>query len=80
MKTAVSIPDPLYKRSEQFARRLKISRSELYARALQAYVRRHDREELARELKDFYAAEHPDPDPAIAASMVDVLRREKDEW
>ncbi|MEM6753148.1 MAG: ChpI protein, partial [Cyanobacteria bacterium P01_C01_bin.38] len=33
MKTAISIPDPLFEAAEQFAKRLGLSRSELYAMA-----------------------------------------------
>ncbi len=41
MKTAVSLPDEVFENAERLASRLKVSRSELYARALQDYVRRH---------------------------------------
>lgn len=38
MKVAVSIPDPIFAEAEQLARRLRLKRSEIYARALAAYV------------------------------------------
>lgn len=38
MKTAVSIPDPVFAEAEALAHRLGISRSNLYARALGAFV------------------------------------------
>jgi hypothetical protein len=41
MKTAISLPDEVFENAEQLASRLKVSRSELYARALQEYVCRH---------------------------------------
>jgi hypothetical protein len=41
MKTAVSIPDDVFEKGEKAAKRLKLSRSELYARALEAYVDAH---------------------------------------
>lgn len=41
MKTAVSLPDEVFETAEELADRLKVSRSELYARALKDYVRRH---------------------------------------
>jgi predicted transcriptional regulator len=41
MKTAISLPDEVFESAERLAGRLKVSRSELYARALQDYVRRH---------------------------------------
>ena len=39
MKTEVSIPDDLFEQGEQIARRLGISRSKLYARALRAHLK-----------------------------------------
>ncbi|HEX8387874.1 MAG TPA: hypothetical protein VF636_02555 [Sphingomonas sp.] len=44
MKVAVSIPDPVFRQAELLARRLGTSRSEIYARALDAYVTTHDPE------------------------------------
>lgn len=41
MKTAVSIPDKVFQKAEVAAKRLKMSRSELYARAVDAYVDVH---------------------------------------
>lgn len=41
MKTAISLPDEVFESAERLAGRLKVSRSELYARALQDFVRRH---------------------------------------
>jgi predicted transcriptional regulator len=38
MKVAVSIPDPVFNEAERLAKRLKTSRSELYARALDRFV------------------------------------------
>jgi len=42
MKTAVSIPDDVFKDAERLASRLQTSRSKLYARALAEFVARHD--------------------------------------
>jgi hypothetical protein len=38
VKTAVSVPDSLFRRAEKTAKRLGISRSELYARALDEFL------------------------------------------
>jgi metal-responsive CopG/Arc/MetJ family transcriptional regulator len=38
MKTAISIPDLLFDEAEKLAQRLGMSRSELYAKALAAYI------------------------------------------
>ena len=42
MKAAVSIPDDVFADGERVARRLKTSRSQLYARALTVFVSQHD--------------------------------------
>jgi metal-responsive CopG/Arc/MetJ family transcriptional regulator len=41
MKTAVSIPDPIFAEAERLVEHLNISRSTLYSRALQEFVARH---------------------------------------
>ena len=41
MKVAVSIPDPIFAEAEGLAKRLKLSRSGIYARALDAFVASH---------------------------------------
>ena len=38
MKTAVTIPDPLFDAAEKLAKQLDLSRSEFYARAVEAYT------------------------------------------
>ena len=42
MKTAVSIPDPIFEEAENLTQRLGKSRSQLYAEALAEYITRHD--------------------------------------
>ena len=41
MKTAISIPDPIFASAEDLAQRLGISRSELYVNALREYLQHH---------------------------------------
>lgn len=38
MKTAISIPDDVFKRAERAAKRLGVSRSELFTRAVREYL------------------------------------------
>ena len=40
MKTAISIPDELFREVELFSRRLKVSRSRLFADAVREYLAR----------------------------------------
>ena len=48
MKVAVSIPDPVFAEAEALAKRMKLSRSKLYARALDAFVAKNSAEELTK--------------------------------
>jgi metal-responsive CopG/Arc/MetJ family transcriptional regulator len=42
MKTEISIPEPLFSAAERLAQQRGVSRSQLYERALAAYVREQD--------------------------------------
>ena len=42
MKTAISIPDAVFQQADRFAKRKAISRSELYTRAVRAYLEREE--------------------------------------
>ena len=57
MKTAISIPDAVFKSGELLASRLRVSRSELYAKALKAFLEEH-RDDLVRSrLNEVYGLE-----------------------
>ncbi len=80
MKTAVSLPDPLFDAAEQVAKRLGVSRSELYQRALRAFLDKHQSDSVTEALDAVYAAD-PDEgrlDPALASMQAASL--EPDEW
>jgi metal-responsive CopG/Arc/MetJ family transcriptional regulator len=57
MKTAVSIPDPIFDSAEKLALRLGKSRSELYAKAIQNYVERYQDEKVTAKLNAVYGSE-----------------------
>jgi metal-responsive CopG/Arc/MetJ family transcriptional regulator len=46
MKTAISLPDDVFRAAEQMARRARKSRSQLYADALREYLTRHAPDEV----------------------------------
>ena len=46
MKTAISLPDDVFSSAERLAKRLKLSRSELYSRALAEFLARHSSDEI----------------------------------
>jgi hypothetical protein len=54
MKTAISIPDPLYRAADRLARKMHVSRSRLYATAVAGYLKDHEGEDVTRRLNGVY--------------------------
>ncbi len=54
MKTAISIPDDLFLVAEQAAKRLGLSRSELYRRAIGAFLQRNNDKLVTDTLNEVY--------------------------
>ncbi len=79
MKVAISVPDPLFRQAESAARRLRIPRSQLYARALEVYLSQQSRPDVTDRLNAVHGAgKGESPDPGWLEAGLDVLRRA--EW
>lgn len=78
MKTAISIPDALFDRADEFARKFGKSRSELYRDALSEYLRRHDPIAVTSALDELTDALVPAPESWPAQAGRRTLRRS--EW
>ena len=76
MKTAISLPDQLYRSGDRLAKRLGVSRSELYARALAEFLAKHQSDQITQRLNAVYATEDSRLDPALAKAQLDALPRE----
>ena len=76
MKTAISVPDPVFQAGERLAHRLGFSRSRLYAEALREYVARHDDDEITRRLNAVYDHEPSEPDPVLTRLASRTLPKE----
>lgn len=76
MKTAISVPDALFKSGDALAKRLGVSRSELYARALADFVARHKTSQYTQRLNAVYATEDSRLDAAVVAAQAQILPRE----
>ncbi len=57
MKTAISIPADVFNKAERLAKRLKVTRSELYRKALAEYMEQHAQERVTERLNQVYATE-----------------------
>ena len=55
MKTAISIPDELFEAADKMARKLKMSRSELYQQALTRFLQQHGADMVRESLDRVYA-------------------------
>jgi hypothetical protein len=77
MKVAVSIPDPIFRAAERVSRRTRVPRSQLYADAIEAYLRERSGEDITERLNEVYARTSPKLDPAAEAVSLEILRREK---
>ncbi len=77
MKVAVSVPEPVFEAAERVSRRLRIPRSQLYSRAIAAFVREHSGEDVTKALNAIYAKHTSSLDPAWEKASLEVLRREK---
>lgn len=65
MKTAVSIPDKVFRKAEALAKSLEISRSELYTNALVNFVAEHDEARVTERLNEVYAQQSSTLDPVL---------------
>jgi metal-responsive CopG/Arc/MetJ family transcriptional regulator len=76
MKFAISVPDNIFKAGERLARDRGISRSELYAKALSAYLGQHGAEEITARLNALYSTQDSRLDPALARAQQQILTDE----
>ena len=78
MKTAISVPTPVFHKAEKLARRLKKSRSQLYSEAVSEYVDRHDADAIAAALDALYRSQDSRTDAFAREAGRQVLLRT--EW
>lgn len=57
MKLALSIPDALFDSAETLSKRLGLSRSRLYATALEDFVAKHQAKKVTERLNAVYASQ-----------------------
>ena len=77
MKVAVSLPDPVFQAAERACQRMRVSRSRLYATAVDEFVRQHSDDDITERLNKAYARTPSKIDPAIEAASIEVIRRER---
>jgi len=63
MKTAISIPDRVFRDAERLAERLKKSRSQMYSEAVAEYVARHEPDLVTEQINAVCEEVDTRPDP-----------------
>ncbi len=78
MKIALSIPDDLFASAEALAKRLGVSRSRMYASALQDFVAKHKSKSVTDRLNAVYASRDSTLDETLRQMQARSL--EKNTW
>ncbi len=71
MKTAISIPDKIFRSADALAKRLGVSRSELYATAVNEFLAKHRSRHVTARLDEVYSEE----DSSTPSSLTQMQAR-----
>ena len=69
MKTAISLPDTLFRSADGLARRLGMSRSRLFATAVAEFIAKHRADKVTERLNDVYATRTSRLDPRLTRAQ-----------
>ena len=75
MKTAISVPDRVFRDAERLAARLKKSRSQMYSEAVAEYVARHEPDLVTEQINAVCEEVDPRPDPFLSEAARRILER-----
>lgn len=76
MKVAISLPDPVFDAAEKLAHRLRVSRSQLYAQAIEEYLSKRQDSLVTERLNAVYDVERQPVDPALVAAQLGAIGHE----
>jgi hypothetical protein len=78
MKTAISVPNDVFQLSDRLARKLKISRSAVFAMGVKRLGEEYDDDEITARLNEFYSKEKAEIDPVLL--QIAALSLPREEW
>ena len=78
MKTSVSLPDDLFRQAEATAKKLRVSRSQLYAQAIAEFLERCSSEHVMENLNKLYSNTRAEVHTALTRAQMKSLP--KDSW
>lgn len=79
MKTAISIDEDLFRKAEKLSTKLQVSRSQLFAQALEYLIERSETLEVIQRLNEVYGQKQPDDDVVTTGSKR-KMRKVIDKW
>ena len=74
MKTAISLPDPLFRAADALAGRLGMTRSGLYATAIEDFIARHQAKTVSERLNEVYGSESSQLDKTLKKAQSKAAR------
>jgi predicted transcriptional regulator len=78
MKTAISLPEDLFLQAEAAAKKLRVSRSQLYAKAIAEFLERSQADNVTARLNEVYSGKPSGLHPALHRAQLKSLG--KDSW
>ncbi|NEQ88706.1 MAG: ribbon-helix-helix protein, CopG family [Moorea sp. SIO2I5] len=78
MKTEISLPDSVFEEAEALAQQMGLSRSELYLKALKAYLKKYNRNQILHKLNEVYSKEYSELDSVMA--KIQLMSLPDEEW
>jgi len=69
MKTAISVPDDVFRDAERFARRTRTSRSQLFSDAVREYLLRHSPDDVTAAMDRVLEEVQPQPEETRFAAV-----------
>lgn len=75
MKTAISLPDELFRKAELSATKLRVSRSQLYAQALREFLERDGPESVTARLNQVYLQQRGHMDANLQRAAIEGVER-----
>jgi metal-responsive CopG/Arc/MetJ family transcriptional regulator len=77
MKTAISIPNDVFKTADRFARRKKLSRSAVFTIAVTEFLAHHNQEDVTERLNRVYGKHESSLDPVLNRLQFASVSKEK---
>ena len=76
MKTAISIPDNIFKKVEKTAKKMGLTRSRFFTIAVEEFIENHNPSQITDKLNSIYESENSEIDQIFFAMQVQSIDKE----